>query len=117
MQTTTYTYDEQCVSDLHKDAYGFRPSQAWWGQWNTNTDAEKQTEWDSLIDAMEAAMIRANQYEAAAVVKFDQLVAATMASGAADVATAHRWIMEGSDCDGDWGYLCYKHGLPYSYFK
>ena len=25
-----YTFDENLVSDLHKDAYGFRPSQSFW---------------------------------------------------------------------------------------
>jgi hypothetical protein len=113
---STYTYDEQCVSDLHKDAFGFRPSMSWWGQWKTNTDAEKQAEWDTLICIMEQRELARVEFETKCAAKFEQLVADTIAMGARDVATAHRWIMEGSECDGDWQYLCYKHGLNYSYF-
>ena len=38
-------------------------------------------------------------------------------AGAGDRETALRWIMDASDCDGDWEFLCFHHHLPYGYFK
>ena len=111
------TYDENTVSDLHKDAFGFRPSQCWWEQWKSNTPAEKQVEWDSLILAMERSIAEDKASEAFAIKVFGALVASTIETGAKDVETAHRWIMESSDCNGDWEYLCFTYGLPYSYFR
>lgn len=111
------TYDEDTVSDLHKDAYGFRPSQGWWVHWNSFSDVEKQTEWDSLIVAMEASSAREKEYEVAAIAKFEVLVTKTIANGAKTRESALRWIMDGSTCNGDWEFLCYEHGLPYSYFR
>ena len=43
-----YDYDDQCVSDLHKEAYGFRPSRRYLNKWEEMTPAQKQTEWDYL---------------------------------------------------------------------
>ena len=44
-----YTFDEQVLSDLHKDAYGCRPSSFWWQCWSEATDDERQAEWDDLL--------------------------------------------------------------------
>ena len=54
----TYTYDERIVSDLHKDAYGFRPGE---GQWY----AVKAMSLDELelpyrVDARRGALVRAH---------------------------------------------------------
>ena len=40
--TTTYTYDERIVSDLHKEVYGCRPREGFWRHWNESTADEKQ---------------------------------------------------------------------------
>lgn len=114
---TKYTFDENCVSDLHKDAYGFRPGQNWWDTWNSNTDAEKQAEWDYLIEAMEASVARDQEREDRAVIDFEKMVALTIENGAKDRETAFRWIMEASDSQGDWDYLAWNLGIPYGYFK
>jgi hypothetical protein len=111
------TYDENIVSDLHKDAFGFRPSQSWWEQWKSNTPAEKQAEWDSLIVAMEASCVEEKAREDRSVAIFENTVSGVLASGAKDRATALRWLMEGSKADGDWEYFCFLNGLPYFYFK
>lgn len=113
----TYTFDENTVSDLHKDAFGFRPSQNWWADWQSMNPVAKQMEWDSLVVAVEASVARDNEDEARAVTKFEALVVKTIASGAATREVALRWIMDASTCNGDWEFLCYMHGLPYSYFR
>lgn len=113
----SYTYDENTVSDLHKDAYGRRPCQNWWADWQSMNPVAKQMEWDSLIKAMEASIVRDKEDEAFAVTKFEALVTKTITSGAKTRGVALRWIMDASICNGDWEFLCFEHGLPYSYFR
>ena len=72
MTTATYTFDEDTVSDLHKDAYGFRPSGCWWGNWNTMSDAEKQEEWDQLIVSMVAREESRKEGERQAIIRWVQ---------------------------------------------
>ena len=113
----TYTFDEDCFSDLHKDAFGFRPRGDFFQWLLTATDDEKQAEWDSLLKTLKQTLAEDARQEKDAIVKFEALVTKTVSSGARDVETAHRWIMEASDCNGDWEYLCFHHGIPYGYFK
>lgn len=114
-----YTFDDDIISDLHKDAYGFRPRQDFWVWWDNASDDEKQAEWDSLLAALERAVKEEREQEERAIAKFETLVATTIATGAGDRETALRWIMDGSRCgrDGDWDFLCYEYGLPYGYFR
>lgn len=52
MSTQQYTFDIYLFSDLHKDAYGKRPSQQYFEWLSTTTSDEKQAEWDRLIVIM-----------------------------------------------------------------
>lgn len=47
-----YTFDERCVSDLHKDAFGFRPNHDFWREWELSDNDGKQVIWDSLIEVL-----------------------------------------------------------------
>ena len=40
------------VSDLHKDAYGFRPCQVFWTEWQALDEDGKLELWDNMIDMM-----------------------------------------------------------------
>ena len=40
------------VSDLHKDAYGFRPVQTFWTEWELLDDAGKMELWDGMIEIL-----------------------------------------------------------------
>jgi hypothetical protein len=117
MNEKTYTFSDDLISDLHKDAYGYRPGEGFWERWAKATDEEKQAEWDWLCQVLEREMAFEREAQAQAVVRFGKLIEQTIASGAGDRETALRWIMESSDCFGDWDYLAYQHGLPYNYFK
>ena len=112
-----YTFDSDVVSDLHKDAFGFRPGGDFWHNWQQSTDDEKQATWDWLLEALKVELAHERAREQRAIQQFEQLVSKSMAAGAPDRETAVRWIMEASDCDGDWDYLCFHYGLPYKYFK
>ena len=52
-----YTFDELSVSDLHKDAYGFRPSESFWREWQASDNDGKQELWDSMIDVLNSDLI------------------------------------------------------------
>ena len=115
--TQAYTFNVDVVSDLHKDVYGFRPSQSFWAEWTHSTDAEKQRIWDDLLISLNAEIERERKAEQRAIAQFELLVAKTIEAGAANRETALRWIMESSDCNGDWEFFCFHYGLPYNYFR
>jgi hypothetical protein len=50
-----YTYDDMSVSDLHKDAFGFRPSETFWQEWELSNPDARQQIWDDLIRALQWA--------------------------------------------------------------
>lgn len=120
MSQTTYTFDENLFSDLHKDACGFRPSQAFWGWIQTATDDEKQAEWDSLIATMERRMDDEAEMEREAIASFEAAVLTTIANGAKDRATAVQWLMDAELEDyfkGDVEHFEYRLGIPFGYIN
>jgi hypothetical protein len=89
-----YTYDENIVSDLHKDARGYRPRDVWWTYWSNCTDAEKQREWDGLIYEMEESEKEEKLREQEALAQFNRDIEMYMAFGAHDRADALRWMTQ-----------------------
>ena len=115
----TYTFDEQTVSDLHKDARGFRPSNSWWQMWNALGDAEKQNVWDSLCEEYSAEMDRERHAQNMAAIALHQRIQGIMLLGATSEVQALKWIMEAEefdDFDLQYGpsYFCFHFGLSYS---
>lgn len=100
--------------DAHKDAYGFRPRGQDVGHWTADDFRNELKVLGEAIDRAEKARL---EEEARAVEEFEQRVQQTIETGAKDRETALRWIMEGSDCNGDWEHFCYCNGLPFNYFK
>jgi hypothetical protein len=116
MTTATYTFDEHTVSDLHKDAYGFRPCQNWWADWESMNDEGKQQEWNSLLEAMDHREAQRASDEQNSIARFESLVAKTVKAGAATRADAVRWLMDGEDhVSGDVEFFEYLMGIPYGY--
>jgi hypothetical protein len=113
---TTYTFDANIFSDLHKDAYGFRPRNH---EFYDASDARKQEIWDAVVRDLEIEMENTRNAEARAVAAFDARIQETIALGAGDVETALRWILEGEEFslhDYQYGadYVAYHFGLPYA---
>ena len=91
-----HCFDENTLSDLHKDARGFRPrSEDFWNSWNTATDDGKQSIWDGLCDELDRAMTEEKEAEAAALVDFEKEVEAFIGYGAGNRETALRWMTDG----------------------
>jgi hypothetical protein len=117
--TVTYTFDEDIVSDLHKDAFGFRPSEGFWVNWNCASDDAKQTVWDGLIYALNRAMDEQKAAYDAAKSEYEARLAEYISIGAKDRATAIRWLVQSLELteDDKWygaEYICYTLGLPNS---
>lgn len=89
-----YTFDENIVSDLHKDARGYRPRDVWWTYWSNCTNAEKQREWEGLIREMEEAQEAEKLREQEALAQFRRDIEMYMAFGARDRADALRWMTQ-----------------------
>jgi len=116
---TKYTFEEQIVSDLHKDARGFRPTQYWWDQWNLCSEAQKQTMWDALCQELSEDIGREHREQARAAFVLTQRLEKMYELGAKSEVQALQWIMEAeelSDFDLQYGadYFCYHFGLSYS---
>ena len=111
----TYTFDETIISDLHKDARGYRPSQDFWHGWNTMGDDTKQSVWDMLIEEMNSAMEMQRLEEEKALTEFRQSLRKVM-----DVmnCTWNRAVevlaeAEGDDLSYDFDYFMWKQGVGF----
>jgi hypothetical protein len=98
---TKYTYSDDLVSDLHKDAWGHRPSEKFWFHWEIADKDAKQAIWDNLIDDMvkndaEEARIKADN-----VSNLAKRIKDTCKLGARNYRTAIRWILEADGLEHD----------------
>ena len=113
-----YTFDEQIVSDLHKDARGYRPDEYFWEEWSQCGDLTRQSMWDNLLEELAAETTRQRDAYARAEIAFHQRVQGMMLIGAKDELTAIRWILEAeqftnSDLAYGSDYVAWHFGLPY----
>ena len=114
-----FTYDESIVSDLHKDARGFRPSADFWSMWNEVLPAGKQLIWDNLLRDFDADQAREKREHQLAIHNFENEVADCLALGAKNRKTAIKWIVQSlnlSQTDLMYGgsFVCHMIGLPYT---
>jgi len=97
------------MSDLHKDAYGFRPR-------NINYSAMTDEELEAEVNEYQAIIKRDLEEEAILLEKdlkeFDELVEKTINLGAGNRETAIRWIVEGAD-DWDAEAIVWSMGILY----
>jgi hypothetical protein len=88
----SFTYDDALVSDLYKDAYGFRPSFGYLQYWKEASPEGKQYIWDELLAELANSIEREKQEEIYCLDKFEKLIAQTISYGAGDRETALRWL-------------------------
>ena len=110
-----FTFDSNLISDLHKDARGYRPTMGFRTEWDTSSDEDKQLIWDLLLKELDERIAEENDYHEASVKKFYEQVNLIISLGAEDSNAAVRWLVGSADIDTmDKGYICYCLGLPYS---
>lgn len=113
-----YTFDEDIVSDIHKDIYGRRPSEGWWMNWNASSDAEKQEIWNDLLKDLEREVAEERARQERAVVEFELRVQVVAGIGAGSRETALKWIMEADGvADDNLEELEWCNGLPWGYLR
>ncbi len=113
-----YTYDERIVSDLHKDACGFRPNRDWWANWNSSSEDQKQRIWARLCQDMDAELQRERSEQFRAQAAWEADLQRLIEVGARDRSTAIRWDMEAMEARHgdqlDAGFYCHLRGIDYS---
>ena len=95
-----------------KGGRGCGPSQDWRRRSDSLPYAEQEKIWDRLVVEMDESMTDEDRREAAALADFRALIADTIAAGAADGATALRWLRDADEQRGDdLSYFLWAHGL------
>lgn len=102
-------------SDMHKEAYGWRPRN--WAEVATWTAADFAPVLERLRVAAQAAFEQEEREHAEAAVEVEKVITKLIAQGAGNRATAIRWLHESEETNGDDNYLCFVLGLRYEYFK
>lgn len=116
MEMETYLEELQSlISDMHKDAYGFRPrGEQFWSSLTTVDACRAKLE--ELDEAVGAVIAEDAAREAKAVERFEALVQTMINHGASDRATALRWALDTEAADSN-GELEWALGLPMGYLK
>lgn len=113
---TKYTYDENVISDLHKDAHGYRPRGFFWAEWAAADADAKQRIWDGLIDDLNQSNIEEGLRQQAAIaateVRIQAILDTVVGSTRED---AIRFLDDVYDTRGDINFLEYHLGIPYGY--
>ena len=89
-----FTFDEQTISDLHKDARGFRPREAFIEGWTQSDDENKQAIWDGLLLELDRVQLEEERRERKALADFSLEILRNIDLGAGDRKTALRWMTQ-----------------------
>ncbi len=118
METRNYTYDENIVSDLHKDAYGVRPGEYFWADWDALDDDGKQRIWDNLLDDLDRALENEREYHQEAIVSLEDRIQFMMSTVAGcQREDAIRYLHDAYNTHGYIEYLEHHLGVPYGYLS
>lgn len=104
-----------CYSDMHKDAYGFRPRN--WDAVKEWTHADFELVFQHLQQQIEDRIESEKEEKAKAAVEVEARITKLIEMGAGDRKTAIRWLHESEETNGDNNYLCFCLGLEYEYFS
>ena len=86
-----YDFDDSIFSDLHKDAYGFRPRGH---EYFDAAPERKQEIWVQTIEALEASQEEESLREQEAVAEFKAQITRVIEAGAGNRITALRWLIQ-----------------------
>lgn len=118
MTEVKYTFDEDTVSDLYKEAYGCRPREGFWSEWDLASDDEKQGIWDDLLDSATQAAKHEREAQQEAIKAFESFVAFTMKTVHGSTREdAIRYMHDQYNTQGSDEWLEYHLGVPYGYLS
>ena len=84
-----YDFDDNIFSDLHKDAYGFRPRGH---EYYEAAPERKQEIWVRVCEDLEASQEEESRREQEAVAEFKAQIMKVIEAGAGNCITALRWM-------------------------
>lgn len=119
METRNYDFDADTLSDLHKDAYGFRPrSEEFWAAWESADNDGKQRIWDDLLDAVDRALETEREIQQEAIAEFNRRVShytsVVLNSTREDaIRVMHDLYMTNGNVES----LEYELGVPFGYIS
>lgn len=114
-----YTFDEDIVSDLHKDAYGSRPGECFWLNWDAADNDRKQAIWDVMVDHLGEEIERERQEQLSVEKYLEDTVIPNIQSylNGCTREDAIRHLHETYETDGSLEYLEYSLGVRYGYLS
>ena len=91
----SYTFDENTLSDLHKDARGCRPrGEGFWARWNEADDDGKEAIWTGLLDELDETMKAEAENLRRAKLDYEKEIAEVIALGAGYRERALLWMVD-----------------------
>ena len=113
-----YSFDENVVSDLYKDAYGSRPREGFWDNWDNASADQKQAIWDDLLAAADAENEREELMRQEAIVDLEnriKFMQSTIVGASREDCV--RYLHDVYKTNGDVAYLEFNLGVPYGYIS
>jgi len=118
METRNYTFNADVLSDLHKDAYGFRPGEYFWADWDARDDDGKQRIWDNLLDDLDRALENEREYHQEAIANLEDRIQFMMNTVAGcQREDALRYLHDVYATNGSVEYLEHCLGVPFGYLS
>ena len=118
---TKYTFDERILSDLHKEAHGFRPGLIFWDDWNVATNDQKQDIWNRLCDIANGEAEREHERQLASEAEVERIIQFMCDHRTKIVSctreTAIDALHAAYNTNGDVEYLEYCLGVRYGYLS
>lgn len=111
-----YTFSNDIISDLHKDARGYRPTQGFFDMWNESSDDTKQEVWDMLCEEMEYNQKEEARHEAENLVKFRELIRSVMNTASCNWKVALRYLVDSENLDINFelDYFLWDQGIGFN---
>lgn len=119
METRNYTFDADTLSDLHKDAYGFRPrSEEFWAAWDAADNDGKQRIWDNLLDDLDRALEVERECQQEAIADFEDRIRFMISTVVGCTREdAIRYLHDVYDTNGNVESLEFELGVPFGYIS
>ena len=99
----------QIISDLSKDAFGFRVRK----DYSAMSDAELQETWDYYCRELEDSMAREKAFKESARKDWTSRMSKLSVSLSAPLKDVIRWDMDAEGANGDIGFYCYLTGMSF----
>ena len=112
-----YTFDENILSDLHKDAYGVRPGESFWATFAASDGNGKQAIWDQLVDDLRNSIEEEDRYHNEAQSELEERITFIMTTCSCMREDAIRYLHDAYNTNGDIEYLEHCLGVRFGYLS